>query len=239
MKINHLLALAIACTTGTAAMSQSARISTLGPTAANLPTTEIFDLNGKPWNINNPDSRINGSPWLSASWNIGYVKLTNGKRADSVPMNIDLEYNRVVFLVNDIVHEFSSLVQEAVYDYTENGMNKTALFRTGYPEKDGRKTTTLYQVLSEGPKYHLIQYSDKKTIERREYNGPATLHYELSSTLYIYDPKAKTLQKIKNKKSSVVDALPGMEQSIDRLCSEQNLDLKSSEQIALLISKLQ
>lgn len=237
MKFNYLLALAVVCTTGTAATAQS--ISSLAPVLPHLPTTEIFDLNGKPWNINNPDSRINGTPWLNANWNTGYVQLTDGKRADSILMNIDLEYNRVVFLVNNIVHEFSSLVQEAVYDYIENGVNKTALFRTGYPEKDGRKTTTLYQVLGEGPKYHLIQYSDKKTMERREYNGPATLYYELSSSLYIYDPTAKTMQKIKNKKSSVIDALPGKKEAIEKICSDNNLDLKSGEQIAMLISKLQ
>lgn len=236
MKINRLLAVTIACLVYTTGISQ---LRPLTPNPALIPTTEIFDINGKPWNINNPEARVNGTPWMCTSWNMGYVKLTDGKRADSVLLNFDMEYNRVVFTINSIVYEFSSMVQEAVFDYTENGITKTAVFRTGYPEKNGHKTTTLYQVLSEGPKYELVQYADKKTMERRSFNTPTTINYELSATLYIYDPAAKTLEKIKTKKSSVIAALPGKEEAIEKICRENNLDLKSIDQLALLVSRLQ
>lgn len=199
----------------------------------------IMDINGKPWNINNPEARVAGTPWLSMDWGKGYVQLLNGKRADSILMNFDLEYHRPMYTYAGAVYEFRDSVQEFKFDYVENSVQKTAFFKSGYPAASRHKASTLYQVLAEGPKYELLKYSDKKSRERRDYNGPMKIHYELYSELYIYNSATQTMRKIQNKLSSVIKALPAREKDINKICREKNLSLKTEEQVALLIGSLQ
>lgn len=220
---NYLISLLFAFTCSTVTMAQPI----------------LVDGNGQPWRVNNPEGRIDGTPMLAVDWGKGYVLLLNGKRADSIMMNFDLEYQRPMYVQNNVVYEFTDSVKECSFTYTEKGMQKNALFKSGYPAKDRHKVSTLYQVLAEGPKYVLLQYGDKKPTQRQSsFNGPVMVYYELVSELYIYDAAAQTMQKIKNKKSSVLSALPGKTEAIEKICREYSLELKTAEEIALLISKL-
>lgn len=201
-------------------------------------TTEVRDINGQPWHLDNIGPKVNGTPMLSDYWGTGSVKCVDNKGLDSIQMNIDLEYNRVLFVKDGLTYGFSDQVLECRYTYTEEGKTKETIFRSNYPEAGSHRPATLYEVLGQGPRYQLLRYSSKKTLERREFNGPLTLYYQLSSELFIYDSTTQTMHKIKPKKSSVTDALPDQKAAIEKICIEKGLELRTTEEIAMLVKHL-
>lgn len=197
----------------------------------------LTDINGVAIYVEKPENAV-GSPMLTDVWSIGNVKFANGKKADSVALKFDLEKQKLLTTNLQQILEYTDEVQEFVFSYVEGSLLTDALFKSGYPETDGHKSSALYRVLAEGPKIQLLQYTKKEAHEVRTYNQPLTINYLETNTLYVYDTLVKTIHKVKCKKSSVTGALSAYEQSIERLCADNNWDLKTVDQLKLLIQQL-
>jgi hypothetical protein len=205
--------------------------------AGNMPIS-LADVNSKIiTTIKSPDAI--GSPYLCEEWNTGNVTFKNGKKADSFKLRFDAETNTLQFLHKEMTLAFVDPVQEFKFNYNEGNTRKEAFFRSGYPETDKHSTSALYQVLAEGTRIQLLQYNEKHGQNFQEYSGPVKTKYVTWETLYLYDIAAKTMRKIKCRKSAVIDALPALETSINKLCETNKWTLKNTEELTLLVAQLQ
>jgi hypothetical protein len=238
MKKNCLLIslLVISCHSYISAQGVSSAGTQGIASAGNLPIT-LADMNGKIiTTIKSPDAI--GSPYLSEDWSTGNVKFKNGKKADSFRLRFDAQTNTLQFFHKEMTLVFVDPVQEFKFNYTENNETKEAYFKSGYPETDKLSTSTLYRVLAEGTRVQLLQYMEKSAQNHQVYSGPVTIKYVAYETLYLYDNVAKTMHKIKCRKSSVTDALPTLETSINSLCEQNKWELKKIDELKLLVTQL-
>jgi hypothetical protein len=206
-------------------------------TMAQVKPIAFSDINGMPIIINKTDNLI-GSPYLCDEWNKGNVTFKNGKKADSFKLRFDMETNALQFFHKEMTLVFVDPVQEFKFNYNEGATRKEAFFRSGYPETDKHSAATLYQVLAEGARIQLLQYSEKEGAERKVYNKPPVTEYMQTDYLYLYDTTTKKMHKIKCRKSSVIDALPALAASINKLCEANEWTLKNTEELKLLVAQL-
>lgn len=181
---------------------------------------------------------VEGSPLLSDEWNAGKVKFRDNRRADSIQLKFNIQANKVLFLRDNTMFEFVDDVQEFTMDMWNDGKMSTVKYRSGYPATGAQDAAAFYEVLAEGTRVQLLKYTEKKILEIAVYNGPAKLQFTETTILYVYDAVTKGLKKIKAKKSSITDALPELERSIDELCKKNKWDLKSIDELKLLVQEL-
>lgn len=197
----------------------------------------VTDINGKIIPANQP-SDVEGTPLLSNDWNLGYVKLDAGKKADSIQLKFNLQSNRLYFLRNEETFEFVDAIREFSFSFKENELVKTVLFRNNYPAIEKNNTASYYEVLAEGPRVQLLRYKERMISEIYVFNRPPRKEYTETSSLYIYDAVTKSIQKVKVKRSSITGALPGLEKSINELCDKNKWDMKSIDELKLLVQAL-
>lgn len=201
------------------------------------PSIYLTDVNGKAIPAKNAVD-VEGSPLLSEDWNTGKVKLRDNRRADSIQLKFNMETNKVYFLRENITYEFVDDVQEFSMNVWNSGVPGTVTFRNGYPVSGQQNNTTFFEVLAEGPRVQLLRHTEKKMTESYVYNGPAKLSYTTTTTLYVYDSITQRMNKIKLKRSSITDALAELEKNIGQLCDQHKWELKSIDEIKLLVKEL-
>jgi hypothetical protein len=199
----------------------------------------LSDINGIPYsNSLLKKDDIKGSPFLFDFWQPGQVKFVNGKKIDSLPLLFNMETNKLLFWYKQQIMQFADGVKEFTLSANDSHSEKTLFYRCRYPQTDGHNENSLYEVLAETPKLHLLQYTEKKALERRNYGEPVSITYEWGKSFYLYEVATQTMHKIKLRKSSITGALPAFENTINRLCSENNWELKTPEELKLLVSRL-
>lgn len=195
------------------------------------------DINGKITPASQ-GSDIGGTPLLSEEWNTGTVKFSNGRIAGNVPLKFNIEYNILTFLRDSVAYEFVDNVQEFSFSIEKNKQATTVTYRNGYPAAGKLNPATFYEVVAEGPRVQLLSHTLKRITETFVMNSPPKRQYVNVPSYYLFDSATQRIQKIKLKKSSITDALPGLEKRIEELCGKDNWDLKSEEELRLLVQAL-
>lgn len=183
-------------------------------------------------------AEVEGSPLLSDEWRSGKVKFRDNRRADSIQLKFNMQTNKVLFLRDNTMFEFVDDVQEFTMDTWNNGKMSTVKYNSGYPATAAQDTATFYEVLAEGTRVQLLRYTEKKITEIPVYSGPPKLQFTEATALYVYDEVTKNLEKVKTKKSSITEALPGLEKFINELCKKNKWELKSIDELKLLVQEL-
>ncbi len=182
-------------------------------------------------------SEIGGSPFLHTDFIMGTVQIDGGKIVTNVPVKFNI-YNNLIMVKrdgDDLKLETFDLVS---YDNTGNdGTIKHYMFRQGYPETDNRPPTAVYQVLSYGPKLHLIKFLSQKVEDVQTLGDYGRRELVTTQQLYIYVPGGE-IKKIKSGKQAIVDALPAMSAKIDEIIKSENLNLKNESDLAALVDAL-
>ncbi|MBL7709192.1 MAG: hypothetical protein JNJ86_08965 [Chitinophagaceae bacterium] len=196
----------------------------------------IDELPAKPFRL--PAlAEINGSPFLTADYQQGAVELGQGKVVTGVPVKFNIFNNAVMVLKNgeELKLEFFELVS---YDQADNSGNiKHVMFKAGYPEVDGHDDNSVYQVLSLGPKVHLLKFMSQKVEDAATLGDYSRKEIITTAQLYIYTPGGK-IKKIKNSKQALQDALPELAAKIDEVATAKKLKLKSESEISVLVEEL-
>ena len=171
---------------------------------------------------------VGGSPFMTADYQTGIVKVTDEKMVPNVPVKFNIYSNAIMVQKEgqDMRLESFKLVS---YDETaNNGIVKHVMFSQGYPEIDNHTDKSVYQVLSMGPQ----KVEDAPTLgdySRRE--------IVTTQQLYIYTPGG-AIKRIKASKQSVVEALPSLSAQINEVITAKNLNLKNESDIAELVEVL-
>jgi hypothetical protein len=194
----------------------------------------VTDINGKRLPATGP--RIEGNPMLNSDWGTGMVKLKNGAWVNDVPLQFNLEKNELYFQRNNETYSFAEPVQEFVLAYQEEGEKYSKHFRAGYPAVSKHNEEAYYEVVSEGPKVHLLRKLTKIVEDRNEYGVGNGKTFKLTSQFYVYDVNRKAMQRIKRDVSSLKEALPDLKSQIEQL--QQTQKAKSEEDFIRFIQSL-
>jgi hypothetical protein len=125
---------------------------------------------------------------------------------------------------------------EISFEDYEGGKPVEVIFRAGYPDVDGNSVNTVYQVLSKGPKVHLLKFLSQKVEAVNtmgDYNRKELVN---SNQLFVYDVESKKISKIKKDRKSLADALPTFSARITELAGSRKI--KSEDDISLLVEQL-
>lgn len=181
---------------------------------------------------------VGGSPFMTADYQTGSVKLTDDKTVTKVPVKFNIFSNAIMVQKDgqDMrLESFKTVMYDAL---ANNGSIKQVIFSQGYPEIDGHTGTSIYQVLSEGPKVQLLKFLSQKVEDAATLGDYSRREIVTTQQLYIYTPGGQ-MKKIKTSKQSVADALPAsLSARIDEVVAANKLNLKNESDIAELIEVL-
>lgn len=200
------------------------------------PAGSIDDLLLKP--IRLPSlPEVGGSLFLSADYVPASVLINKDKTVTDVPVKFNIYSNAIMVLKDGSELKLESF-ELVSYDETANdGSVKHYKFKAGYPEIDNHTDKSIYQVLSIGPKVHLLKFLSQKVEDASTLGDYSRREIVTSEQLYIYVPGGE-IKRIKTSKQSVMDALPGMSAKIDEIINANKLKLKSEAEITALVEEL-
>lgn len=196
----------------------------------------IEDLQVKPMRL--PAlQEVGGSPFMTADYQTGSVKITDDKTVNKVPVKFNIFSNAIMVQKDgqDMRLESFKVVS---YDETANdGTIKHVMFSQGYPEIDNHNDKSVYQVLSAGTKVQLLKFLSQKVEDAATLGDYSRREIVTTQQLYIYTPGGE-IKRIKASKQSVVDALPALSAKIEEVITANKLNLKNESDIAELVEAL-
>lgn len=196
----------------------------------------IEDLQLKPMRL--PAlQEVGGSPFLTPDYKLASVQVSDEKAVEAVPVKFNIFSNAVMVQKDGQELRLESF-QQVSYDVTEtDGSVKHFIFKQGYPDVDKNSAKTIYQVLSIGPKVHLLKLLTQKVEDAPTLGDYSRREIVTSEQLYVYVPGGE-IKKIRNSKKDLVAALPSLSAKIDEIAGAKDLKLKSESEITLLVEEL-
>lgn len=181
-------------------------------------------------------AEVGGSPFMTNDYQTGSVIVGDDKTVPNVPVKFNIYSNAIMVQKNG---EEMRLESFKLVSYAENvnGQVKQVMFGQGYPEIDNHTGKSVYQVLSMGPKVHLLKFLSQKVEDAPTLGDYSRREIVTSQQLYIYTPGGE-IKRIKASKQSVAEALPGFSKQIDEAISANKLNLKNESAIAELVEVL-
>ena len=168
---------------------------------------------------------VGGSPFMTADYQTGIVKVTDEKMVPNVPVKFNIYSNAIMVQKEGQDMRLESFKLDSYDETANNGIVKHVMFSQGYPEIDNHTDKSVYQVLSIGPKAQLLKFLSQKV--------------EDAPTLGDYSRREiVTIKRIKASKQSVVEALPSLSAQINEVITAKNLNLKNESDIAELVEVL-
>jgi hypothetical protein len=211
---------AVAQEGGDAGTAQSGSLSELVITPMRLPVLQ----------------EVGGSMFMTPDYKMATVLVNDTKVVSSVPVKFNI-FNNAIMVRKDGQDMQLKFFQEVSYELTEGGEAKQYIFRTGYPEIDRNTQETIYQVLSAGPKVHLLKFLSQKVEDVNTLGDYSRREIVTTQEYYVYVPGGE-IKRIKPGKKELVAALPAFSAQIDQIASAKSLKLKSESEITLLVAEL-
>jgi len=202
---------------------------------SNSPTLQAYDISGKPIPTGNQFT-IDGTAMLNERFENGIVRLKSGQQFKDVPLNFSLVSNELYFKKDSEQMVFVNPVEQFALPVKDNGKEKTAFFKSGYPAIGRQNDKSFYQVLTGGPKLELLKYEYKTAREHYSYGGPVKKAYELRQRLYVYDVINGKIFEIGNSSASIKRSLPAYENDINEFASQNKVKFKNDHDIELLVA---
>jgi len=195
----------------------------------------IEDLNVKPMRM--PAlAEVGGSPFMTTEYQTASVTLGENRSVSNVPVKFNIYSNAIMVQKNGEDLRLESFVY-VTYNENVDGQSKAVMFGQGYPPIDNHNEKSIYQILSKGPKVHLLKYYSQKVEDAPTLGDYSRRELVTVQQLYIYTPGGE-IKKIKASKSSVVEALPALSAKIDEVVNANKINLKSETGIAELVEAL-
>ena len=199
----------------------------------------IDDLPAKPFRMPSLTD-VGGSPFLSNDYKQGSVELGQGRVVSNVPLKFNTFNNAMMVIKNgeELKLEFFEFAS-----YEENdasGNPRVYKFRAGYPEIDNHNENAIYQVLSMGPKVHLLKYIAQKVEDVPTLGDYSRREIVTTEEFFVYVPggEIKRIKSLKSAKQSLHEALPSLASRIDEIAASKKLKLKNESDISQLIEEL-
>lgn len=176
---------------------------------------------------------VGGSPFMSSDYQNATIEISDKRLVKNIPVKFNI-FNNAVMVQKD-GHDMKLELFETV-SYID-GANHQVTLKQGYPEIDNHNDKAVYQVLSMGPKVHLLKFLSQKVEDAATLGDYSRREIVTTQQLYVYTPGGG-IKKIKANKQSLVDALPDFSAKIDEVVTSNKLNLKSESAIAELVDAL-
>jgi len=148
----------------------------------------LYDVNGHP--MVNPALETQGSPLFVVKWNLGWIRLADGRFFIGVPLELDLEKQEVHYKRSDgteIEVEPGQVRQLAIMD-TIAGKAVTFQFACGFAPIDNQSETNFYLLLDSGKVCFLESMRKKVYQEKDGYSvGNTRREFKLYDEFYVYN----------------------------------------------------
>lgn len=176
---------------------------------------------------------VNGSPFMTSDYQAATIEISDKRLVKNVPVKFNL-YNNAVMVQKDGQDMKLELFETVTFN---DASNHQVILKQGYPEIDNHNDKSVYQVLSIGPKVHLLKFYSQKVEDAATLGDYSRREIVTTQQLYIYTPGGE-IKKIKASKQSLVDALPALSARIDEVVNSNKLNLKSEAGITELVEAL-
>lgn len=199
----------------------------------------INELPAKPFRMPSLQD-VGGSPFLSNEYHPGSVELGQGRVVNDVPMKFNT-FNNVLMVMREGQELKLEFFEIATYSENDpNGVLKQYRFKAGYPEIDNHNENSIYQVLSMGPKVHLLKFIDQKVEDVPTLGEYSKREIVTNAQYYVYIPggEMKRIRNLKAGKQSLQEALPNLSDRILEISSSKKLKLKNEGEISTLVEEL-
>ena len=201
---------------------------------------KLADLPAKPFRMPSLADVGGSSPFLSPEYRQGQVELGQGRIVSNVPVKFNT-FNNCIMVIRDGQELRLDFFESVSYRETEGvGAGKHFHFKAGYPEIDNNNENTIYQVISMGPKLHLLKYISQKVEDVPTLGDYSRREIVTNEIFYVYVPggEMKRIKSLKSAKQSLQEALPELSTRIDEISVAKKLKLKSESDISVLVEEL-
>ena len=182
-------------------------------------------------------SEVGGSPFMTTEYQIGSIEISDHRVVKNIPVKFNI-FNNAIMVKKDGQDMKLELFESVTFSVVGNdGTSRQVIFKQGYPEIDNHNDRAVYQVLSMGPKVHLLKFLTQKVEDAATLGDYSRREIVTSQQLYIYTPGGE-IKRIKSNKQSLVDALPALSSKIEEVVSTSKLNLKNESGITELIEAL-
>lgn len=182
-------------------------------------------------------AEVGGSMFLTTDYKQGVILISQNQAVTDVPVKFNI-YNNAVMVQKDGQEMRLESFYEVNYDeIASDGSVKHMRFKQGYPDADNHTTTSVYQVISEGPKVHLLKFMSQKVEDAATLGDYSRKELVTTEQLYLYVPGG-AMKKIKSVKKDLAEVLPAMASKIDEIVNANNLKLKNENEISQLVESL-
>lgn len=237
MKFNYSFRLFLCVTLFFAAVSGTfAQTVTEAPAESNSNNEAIFeDLIIVPMRL--PAlQEVGGSPFLNPEYKPATIQIPSGKTISNVLVKFNI-YNNAIMVQKDGQDMKLETFKSVAYDLTqEDGSVKHFEFKNGYPEVDKQTERSIYQVLSAGPKVHLLKYMSQKVEDANTLGDYSRREIVTTEQYYVYVPGG-AIKKVKGKKD-IAEVLPDLSAKINEVVAANSLKLKSENELTMLVEAL-
>lgn len=180
---------------------------------------------------------VGGSPFFNPEYKLATVQLKNDIAVANIPVKFNV-YNNVMMVKKDGVDMKLETFQTVSYNETgRDGSEHNVVFAKGFPEVEKHNESSIYQILSDGPKIQLLKYLFQKVEDAATLGDYSRREIVTTEQLYIYK-KSGEIKSIKATKKDLLEALPEMAAKIDEIAKANNLKLKSISDVTLVIEAL-
>jgi hypothetical protein len=180
-------------------------------------------------------SNTEASTYLYDTWSKGTVKLSDGNTYAGLELMYDLGANRLIFKSEKgIPQAFAVAVTEFTIAAPAEDKTQTVSkkYKNGFPPADGNKTTTFYEVLSNG-NITLLKLTELKRVrEVAVGNIYPTTQMKTADSYYVFaDGK---LSRIKREKKALKQILQDKAKDLDTYMASNKLDLKNDSDLSII-----
>ena len=200
----------------------------------------ISDLPAKPFRMPSLSDVGGSSPFLSSEYRLGSVELGQGRVVNNVPLKFN-SFNNALMVQRDGQELKLEFFEFAYYtDVDGNGGTKQFMFKGGYPEINGHNENAIYQVLSMGPKVHLLKFIAQKVEDMPTLGDYSRREIVTTEEFYVYvvGGEMKKIKSLKSGKQSLQEALPEFSSKIDEISIARKLKLKTESEISIVVEEL-
>lgn len=207
-----------------------------GADETNSQTAGINDLQVQP--IRLPVlAEVGGSPFMTTEYQMATVEIGDKRLVKNVPVKFNI-YNNAMMVLKDGADMKLELFETVTYNITANdGSSRQVTFKQGYPEIDNHNDKAVYQILSMGPKLHLLKFMSQKVEDAATLGDYSRREIVTSQQYYIYTPGGE-IRKISSSKKSLVEALPAYAAKIEEVIKANQLNLKNESALTELVEAL-
>lgn len=222
--------------TGLSLIVISTGVFAQGATETSTESAGINDLLIQPFRLPSL-AEVGGSPFMTQDYQLATIEISDKRLVKNIPVKFNI-FNNAMMVLKDGQDMKLELFETVTYSVSANdGSTRQVIFKQGYPAVDKNNDKSVYQVLSMGPKVHLLKLMTQKIEDVTTLGDYSRREIVTTPQFYIYIPGGE-IKKINANKKSIVEALPDLSSKIEEVVKANSLNLKNESALTELVEAL-